>query len=183
MDLSSQVAAVVKPIPFKGIDEFFDISGLLANPQLFKRVIETLSSRIKSLNPDFICALDARGFLIGAPVSLELGIPLVMLRKKGKLPGECFSTVFDKEYEAGDILEVQCGAIPSGSTIVIVDDVLATGGSMKGAYSLVRRFAPKRVIGACLMDLGLPMSADLKNHGLEVFSLFDVREWKNLAIA
>ena len=181
MDLSSQVAAVVKPIPFKGIEEFFDISGLLVDPGLFKKVIDSLCERVASYNADYICALDARGFLIGTPVSLQLNIPLVMLRKRGKLPGECFHTVFDKEYESGDVLEVQCGAIKRGSTVVIVDDVLATGGSMKAAYSLVTQFQPKRVIGACLMNLGLPMSVTLHDEGLEVFSLFDVREWKSQA--
>jgi adenine phosphoribosyltransferase len=178
LDLHSDVWNAVKPVPFKGISEFFDISGLLKNPKLFQRVINALTDLVSKSKPSKICALDARGFLFGAPIALRLGLPLVMIRKKGKLPGECLMTVFDKEYESGDVLEIQCGAIEPGEVVVVIDDVLATGGSMNGAFELVRRFSPQSVTGVCLMDLYLPNSRDfLTKHNIEVESLLDVRKW------
>lgn len=179
-ELSVQVGHVIKPVPFKGIPEFFDIAGLLANPDLFKKVIDALCLLISDLKPDIICALDARGFLIGAPVSLRLGLPLVMVRKQGRLPGCCLITEFDKEYEKGDSFEIQCGAVKAGDKVVVVDDVLATGGSMKGAFSLIRKSSPASITGVCLMDLYLPGSREfLKANQMEILSLLDVREWKS----
>lgn len=177
-ELSVEVGKVIKPVPFKGIPQFFDISGLLASPHVFEKVIDAMGSLVSDLKPDIICALDARGFLIGAPVSLRLGLPLVMVRKQGKLPGTCLITEFDKEYEKGDSFEIQCGAVKPGDKVVVVDDFLATGGSMKGAFSLIRQSSPASITGVCLMDLFLPGSREfLKANQLEILSLLDVRKW------
>ena len=179
LDLHSAVGSVVKPVQFKGIPRFFDISGLLAAPFIFKKVIKALVRLIAERNPTKICALDARGFLLGAPVAIELGLPLVMIRKTGKLPGECLMTVFDKEYESGDVFEMQCGAITPTDVVVVIDDVLATGGSMKGAFDLIRKSHASSILGVCLMDLYLAGSREfLDKNRIEVVSLLDVRKWQ-----
>ena len=176
---SEDLCRAIKPIPFKGIPEFFDISGLLSDPILFQKVIDSLCIEVQSRNPTVICALDARGFLLGAPVALQLRVPLVMIRKQGKLPGTCVVTKFDKEYESGDAFEMQCGAVKPGDRVVVIDDVLATGGSMNGAFSLIRQFTPESIVGVCVMDLGLPGSQEyLAKHDLCIVSLLDVSKWK-----
>ncbi len=101
-----------------------------------------------------------------------------MIRKKGKLPGPCMSTGFDKEYEAGDVFEIQSGALKPHSRIVIVDDILATGGSVRAASRLVSEFKPESIKCICLMDLGLTgVDKDLEARGIHVNSLFDVSNW------
>jgi len=85
-----------------------------------------------------VVGLDARGFLLGPIIALRLGASFVPVRKKGKLPGECTSADYEKEY-GKDSFEMQCGAIPSGGSVVVIDDLIATGGSAKAAGELVRK--------------------------------------------
>jgi adenine phosphoribosyltransferase len=178
-NLNRQVSRIVKPVPFKGIDAFFDISGLLSRPDLFQLAIDHMCKEIATRNPTVICALDARGFLLGAPISLQLRLPLLMVRKGGKLPGECISTSFNKEYESGDVFEMQAGSITPDDSVVVVDDVIATGGSMLGAYTLIRQMGVTNIMGACMMDLCLPGSREfLDSHGMTVWSLLDVTTWE-----
>ena len=103
-----------------------------------------------------------------------------MIRKKGKLPGLCSSISFDKEYEAGDVLEIQSDAVKNVDRVVIIDDVLATGGSMAAAYGLVRSFGVSEIAGICLMDLNLPGSREIiNNKGMKIWSLLDVDSWNS----
>ncbi len=177
-ELNSRVKEITPAIPFKGIERFYDISGILCDPNLFSATVDQLGTVVESFAPDYICALDARGFLLASPVSINLKIPLVMIRKRGKLPGDCVSISYDKEYESGDILEMQSGAIPQGSRVVIIDDILATGGTLKAARDLVRLFNPSEIVCVCLIDIGLPGATEtLKNLGLRVVSLFDASQW------
>jgi adenine phosphoribosyltransferase len=176
-ELTKEVKGAIRPVPFKGIERFFDISGILLRPTLFQATLDQLAKVMSSLKPDFICALDSRGFLIGAPLSIMLKVPLVMIRKRGKLPGACHQIMYNKEYETGDVFEIQEQAVKSHSRIVIVDDVIATGGSMRAAFLLLERFEPVSVTGVCLMDLGLELSKTLKLDGKEVISLFNASEW------
>jgi adenine phosphoribosyltransferase len=176
-EFTKEVTAAILPVPFKGIECFFDISGILAQPLLFRRTIEKLVEVARAFRPDYICALDARGFLLASPVCLDLLIPLVMIRKQGKLPGLCHGTIFDKEYESGDVFEIQDDVIRPKSRILLIDDVLATGGSLRAAHSLVKHFDPVAVEGLCLVDLGLESSKSLAAHGLHVTSLFHAASW------
>jgi adenine phosphoribosyltransferase len=181
-DLKLRVFRTIKPVNFRGISEFFDISGLLKDPHLFSYVISEFCEYIKTLEPTVISALDARGFLFGAPVALKLGLSLVMIRKQGKLPGPCSSICFNKEYEAGDVFEIQSGAIRSSDRVVIIDDIFATGGSMGAAYALVRTFGVSEITGVCVMDLKLPGSRDIiKSNSMNIWSLLDVALWKKQA--
>ena len=177
--LQDQVFQVVKPIRFKGIDQFFDVSGLLRVPTLLERVLDSLVSVLEKRKPTVICALDARGFLFATPVAIRLHIPLVMIRKAGKLPGDCLKVVFDKEYESGDEFEIQKGVISESDRVVVIDDIIATGGSMRAAFELVKSMRPQFVEGVCLIDLNLPGSRDyMREHSINVYSLFDVSDWK-----
>ncbi len=178
--LNRGVSLLIKPVPFKGIDDFFDISGLLAAPGLFQVVVDGMVKRVSHGQPTVICALDARGFLLGSPIALALKVPLVMIRKHGRLPGKCVHTAFNEEYETGDVFEIQEGAIQPGDRVVVIDDILATGGSMLAAFELVKKLGAGHVGGACLMDLHLPGSREiLKTHGINVWSLLDVSTWKH----
>ena len=174
-ELRSEVLKVVKPIPFRGVPEFYDISNILFDPTLFEKVIQSMSKRVSKYSPTVVCALDARGFLFAAPIALRLCLPLVMIRKAGKLPGLCSRRTFDKEYETGDVFEMQCGRIQSSDRVVLIDDLLATGGSMKGAWDLVKESNPSYLVGLCLFDLGLPNSREfLLNNKMTIDSIISL---------
>lgn len=127
----------VPDFPSKGI-VFKDISPLLKNPVAFANAIGQMHNQWFD-KIDVIAVLDARGFLFGAPLAYSLGVPLVMLRKKGKLPGETVSVAYDLEYGNAE-LEVQAGAFEFGSHVLVVDDLLATGGTAAAACKLVEKF-------------------------------------------
>jgi adenine phosphoribosyltransferase len=174
--LCDELEKVILPLPFKGIERFYDISGLLANPVLFSRTVDALFSLVREEKPDYICALDSRGFIIGSPIAYSLKIPLIMIRKGGKLPGVCNKVEFGKEYDSTDTFEIQAGAIRGGSTVVVIDDVVATGGSLKGAFDLIRGQGALKIRAFCLLDLELPGSRELlKENEIQVASLLTKR--------
>jgi len=129
--------------PRKGI-VFLDIFPVLQNPLVFETLITHLVHHIIShtleISPskkiDVVVGLDARGFLLGPIIALRLGAAFVPVRKAGKLPGPCISATYEKEYGT-DSFEMQVDAIKSGQTVVVIDDLLATGGSAKAAGELV----------------------------------------------
>eukprot|EP00735_Rhodelphis_limneticus_P006344 TRINITY_DN18740_c0_g1::TRINITY_DN18740_c0_g1_i1::g.15263::m.15263 TRINITY_DN18740_c0_g1::TRINITY_DN18740_c0_g1_i1::g.15263 ORF type:complete len:184 (-),score=22.25,sp/Q43199/APT1_WHEAT/48.24/5e-46,Pribosyltran/PF00156.22/1.9e-15,UPRTase/PF14681.1/0.0055 TRINITY_DN18740_c0_g1_i1:243-767(-) len=123
--------------PFKGIDKFYDISGLLRNPTLFAKTIDLLSKRYESMHLNVIAGLDARGFIFGPPIALRLNLPFVMLRKADKLPGELVKIEYDLEY-GRDNLCVQKNAIHPGDRVLLIDDLLATGGTLGAATKLIQ---------------------------------------------
>lgn len=127
---------VVPDFPKPGIF-FRDISPLLGNPRAFEWTIHEMSRRSSGVMPDVILAIESRGFVFGAPLAIKMGLPLCMARKPGKLPGETVSIQYGLEYGA-DMLHMQIDAVPSGSRVLIVDDVLATGGTAAAAGNLVR---------------------------------------------
>jgi len=175
--LTNKLRNLLLPEPFKGIQRFYDISTLLASPLMFREVIDRLSYIVNEQNPDCICCLDSRGFLFAAPIAYKLGKPLVMIRKKGKLPGKCETVTFEKEYEPTDAFEMQMGSIKDFWKVVVVDDILATGGSMKAAFELIRLQGAENVEGVCLLDLELPGSHELLDqHEIRVTSLLRVSD-------
>lgn len=135
IDLKQYIAAV-PDFPKPGI-MFRDIQPLLAHPAAFAETIERLSGPWRGA-VDVVVGLDARGFLLAAPVALKLGVPLVMARKAGKLPGETVSVTYDLEYGSAT-LEVGTGLIQPGAHVLIVDDLLATGGTAEAACKLVEK--------------------------------------------
>ena len=131
--------------PKKGVN-FLDIFPILRDPVAFETLITHFVHHITSYTlinsaskkVDVIVGLDARGFLIGPIIAMRLGAAFVPVRKKGKLPGECVSATYEKEYGT-DIFEMQAGVIQPGQNVVIVDDLIATGGSARAAGELVKQ--------------------------------------------
>ena len=113
-----------------------DISPILADPKIFKSVIEWLFHAINEWEPEILAAIDSRGFLFATPLAIRLGIGVVMIRKKGKLPGKVLQKSYSLEY--GDSsLEIQKEARTNNRRIVLIDDLLATGGTLAAAESLL----------------------------------------------
>jgi len=136
MDLREYIRGV-PDFPRPGI-LFRDITPLLSSPLALRYAIDKMSEECAALNPDAIVCVEARGFLFAAPMAYQLGIPLVPVRKMGKLPYETNSVTYDLEYGT-DTVEIHVDAISKGHRVVIVDDLLATGGTMAASAKLVEQ--------------------------------------------
>jgi adenine phosphoribosyltransferase len=134
----------VPDYPQEGI-MFRDITPLLTHPPAFRYAIEQLSAPFALQKIDAIAGIDARGFIFGAPVAYELGVPFVPIRKRGKLPPETIVVDYDLEYGSSR-LEARMNALEPGMNVLVVDDLLATGGSAAAAGKLVHKLQA-RVIG------------------------------------
>lgn len=117
---------------------FRDITTLLQDPSAFRYAVESMAERFESAEADSVAGIDARGFMFAVPLALRLDLPLVIIRKKGKLPFETYSQSYDLEYGT-DSLEIHVDAVSSGDRVLLVDDLLATGGSLAAAAALVER--------------------------------------------
>ncbi|TDQ51602.1 adenine phosphoribosyltransferase [Actinorugispora endophytica] len=154
-DLLALIARHVRDIadyPRPGV-VFKDITPLLADPAGFAAVVKAIAGPLAGERIDLVAGLEARGFIFGAPVALELGAGFVPLRKAGKLPAATFAESYDLEYGTATV-EVHADAISPGSRVLIVDDVLATGGTGRAAVDLVRRAGGTVVEFSVLMELG-----------------------------
>ena len=127
----------------KDVPRFYDVSSITEHPELFKKVVDSLVQRYKAMGdkaPTHILGFDARGFLLGTPVAIGLGIPFVLMRKAEKSPGILVkSEPYHKEYaEANpDTMAVRMGSVPVGSRVVLMDDLIATGGTAISGFQLV----------------------------------------------
>ncbi|MCI0701153.1 MAG: adenine phosphoribosyltransferase [Planctomycetia bacterium] len=148
---------------------FKDITPLLTNPDAFAFAVAELSGHYLTSGVDAIAAAEARGFLFAAPMALQLRKPLIPLRKPGKLPYTTHSFKYDLEYGSAE-LHVHTDAIPAGSRVLLVDDVLATGGTMAAACRLVEHAGGIVVGCAFLMELAF-LNGRAQLVGREVFSL------------
>ena len=151
MDLKQHIRSIPN-FPKPGI-LFYDISTLLAHPQAWRATVERLAEEVRSHRPDLLVGIESRGFLVAAPLAFAIGGGFAMVRKKGKLPGKTVRYSYDLEYGT-DTIEIQEDAISPGQRVVIVDDLLATGGTMQAAVELVRRQGGTVVAGACIIELG-----------------------------
>jgi len=131
---------------------FYDISPLLANPTAWRHTVECLAEIIAPYNADAIAGIESRGFLVGAPLAFELDLSFIMVRKQGKLPGKTASLTYDLEY-GEDTVEVQTGCIASGQNIVVLDDLLATGGTMAAAIELLNSLGASVAGAASIIEL------------------------------
>lgn len=138
--------------PHEGI-LFYDITGILMNSEAFSFVIEEMVRLYKDKGFSSVAAVESRGFLFGAPLAKELGLPIVLVRKAGKLPGETYSRSYALEYGTAEI-EVHKADIHEGDKILLIDDLLATGGTLEAAAAMIHE------AGACVTDIfsviGLP---------------------------
>jgi adenine phosphoribosyltransferase len=142
----------VADFPEPGI-VFKDITPLLADHTSFTEAVDGLADPFRDSAVDTVAGIEARGFVLGAPVALELGAGFVPVRKKGKLPGQTVSASYDLEYGSA-VLEVTSDAFLAGARVLVVDDVLATGGTAAATVELVRRCGGEVVGVAVLMELG-----------------------------
>jgi adenine phosphoribosyltransferase len=125
----------VPDYPKKGI-VFYDITGVLARPEAFQYCIEAMVDIYEHKNIDAVAAIEARGFLFAAPFAIRMGIPLIPIRKKGKLPGITLSKKYHLEYAQAEI-EVHREDVPVGKRILILDDLIATGGTLSAAQAIL----------------------------------------------
>jgi adenine phosphoribosyltransferase len=146
---------------------FKDITPLLQSPDAYSQCISQLREQWADIPYDAIAAFDARGFLFGGPLALVERKPLIMLRKKGKLPGECASVTYGLEYGRAE-LEVQRDVVKPGSRVLLVDDLLATGGTTKAGCELLEGLGAKVVGCAYVVEL-----TDLP--GRSILTKYDVR--------
>jgi len=121
---------------------FRDISPLLEDADLFRQTIELLAVECSDIAPTKIVGLDARGFIFGAALAYNLGVGFVPVRKKGKLPAATISHAYNLEY-GSDELEIHCDSIEPGETVIVVDDLLATGGTASAALHLLERLGAR----------------------------------------
>jgi adenine phosphoribosyltransferase len=150
---------------------FRDITTLLANPRVFRVLIDQFVHRYFDTRPAAIAGLDARGFIIGSVLAYELGIGFVPIRKKGKLPYATLEETYELEYGSATV-EVHTDAVPAGARVVLIDDLIATGGTMLAGYKLLQRLGAEVIEAAAIVDLPeLGGSARLHDAGVPVFSL------------
>ena len=131
---------------------FYDISTLLAHPKAWHTTIERLADLIRPHKPDVLAGIESRGFLLAAPLALALGTGFVMLRKQGKLPGITVRHTYALEYGT-DTIEIQADAVEKGKRVVLVDDLLATGGTMAAAITLLEQVGAVVPSAACIIEL------------------------------
>ncbi|HBE88591.1 MAG TPA: adenine phosphoribosyltransferase [Elusimicrobia bacterium] len=158
----------VPDFPKPGI-MFKDITPLLNDPALFGLAVKLLAEPYKGKGITKVVGMEARGFIFAAPVALELGAGFTPVRKKGKLPYKTVSVTYDLEY-GQDTLQIHEDALASGEKVLIVDDVLATGGTAKGVCGLVEKLGGKVEAVAMLIELGFLNGRD-KLSGYPVESL------------
>ncbi len=150
MNLKDHIAEV-PDFPDPGI-LFYDISPLLAHPTAWQETVNQLAQAVKTHEPDVLAGIESRGFLVAAPLALQLNLGFVMVRKKGKLPGETIPFTYNLEYGT-DSIEIQSGAVEPGQRVVVLDDLLATGGTMSAAVQLLRQVGADVRGGACIIEL------------------------------
>jgi adenine phosphoribosyltransferase len=131
---------------------FYDISTLLAHPKAWHETIERLATATRPYKPDVLAGIESRGFLLAAPLALALGTGFVMLRKKGKLPGITVRHTYALEYGT-DTIEIQSDAVKRGARVVLVDDLLATGGTMAAAITLLKQVGAVVPAAGCVIEL------------------------------
>ncbi len=150
IDLKQHIRGV-RDFPKPGI-LFYDISTLLANAAAWRETVDRVAMAIRPYQPHVLAGIQSRGFLLAAPLALELGLGFIMVRKQGKLPGEVITHSYDLEY-GSDTVEIQSDAVQPGQRVVILDDLLATGGTLMAAIALLRKVEADVVAAACIIEL------------------------------
>ncbi|TDP72587.1 adenine phosphoribosyltransferase [Roseateles toxinivorans] len=156
--------------PAPGV-QFRDITPLLSNPKVFRVLIDMFVHRYFDAKPTAIAGLDARGFIIGSVLAYELNVGFVPIRKKGKLPFTTVEETYELEYGSATV-EIHTDAVKPGDRVVLIDDLIATGGTMMAGRKLLQRLGAEVIEGACIVDLPeLGGSDKLRASGLPLFTL------------
>lgn len=165
-DLTNHIRSI-PDWPKKGVI-FRDISSLLEDRFVFRKTIDLFVHRYFTTRIDAVVGIDARGFIIGAPLAYELNAGFIPVRKKGKLPGETISEAYTLEYGQAEV-EIQTDWLYRGARIILIDDLIATGGTMLAAASLLKRLEVEIVEASAIIDLpDIGGSKKLRDSGLKV---------------
>ena len=167
-EILKQYIADIPDYPEKGVI-FRDITPLLQHPDMLKDAIDMMTDPHRDTNIEIVVALEARGFLFGTAIALELGAGFVPVRKKGKLPAGTIAVTYDLEY-GQDTLEIHKDAVKEGDSVIIVDDLLATGGTVEAGIKLVKQLKADIVGVAFLIELGFLKGRD-RIKGYPIHSL------------
>ncbi|MEY4099678.1 MAG: hypothetical protein RL300_849 [Pseudomonadota bacterium] len=160
--------------PAPGV-QFRDITPLLQDAKVFRVLIDAFVHRYMDANqrPDVVAGLDARGFILGAVVAYELGVGFVPIRKKGKLPFTTVEETYELEYGSATV-ELHTDAVKPGQRVLLIDDLIATGGTMMAGKKLLEKLGAEVMEGAAIVDLPeLGGSDKLRADGLKLFTLVD----------
>jgi adenine phosphoribosyltransferase len=166
LDLKSKVRRIPE---FKGV-VFWDITPLLKDKTCFRECIRLLADHYRGKAIDVIVSNEARGFIVGAALAYELGVGFVPVRKKGKLPFKCVDLTYKKEYEC-DTIEIHEDAIEQGQKVLLIDDLLATGGTIKANIDLVEKLGGEVVGIGFLIELGYLDGRKAIGDKYDVFSI------------
>ena len=142
---------IIKDFPKKGID-FYDIASLLANPDIFSKAIDEMTLKVKKMNATAIAGIDSRGFIFASAIAYKLKLKLIIIRKQGKLPGKTFKSSYNLEY-GSNTLEIQKDFLNSKDKVVVIDDILATGGTINAAFKLIKKTNANLVGALVLLEL------------------------------
>jgi adenine phosphoribosyltransferase len=150
MDLKDHIRGIAD-FPKPGI-LFYDIATLLRDADAWQVAMGRMAKAVRGYQPDLLAGLESRGFLMAAPLALKLGCGFIMLRKRGKLPGATIALDYALEY-GSDRIEIQADAVQPGQRVVIVDDLLATGGTMAAGIQLLRNVGAEVPAAVALIEL------------------------------
>lgn len=169
MDIKDHIRGI-PDFPKPGI-LFYDVSTLLAHADAWQVAMGRLARAVREFQPDVLAGIESRGFLVAAPLALKLGCGFVMLRKKGKLPGATIKHEYALEYGT-DTIEIQADAIGTGQRVVVLDDLLATGGTMAAGIELLREVGAQVTGAASIIELSfLPGRQRLRDLNVPFTSL------------
>jgi adenine phosphoribosyltransferase len=160
--------------PAPGV-QFRDITPLLQDAKVFRVLIDAFIHRYMdpSMRPDVVAGLDARGFILGAVIAYELNVGFVPIRKKGKLPFTTVEETYELEYGSATV-ELHTDAVKPGDRVLLIDDLIATGGTMMAGMKLLEKLGAQVIEGAAIVDLPeLGGSDKLRASGLALFTLLD----------
>ena len=151
---------------------FHDITPILQSPQYFRLLVDLLVYRYMDQKVDVVAGLDARGFIIGAALAYQLNVGFVPIRKKGKLPFETVSQSYALEYGEATV-EMHTDAFHSGARVLLVDDLVATGGTMLAGAELIRRLGGEVLEAAAILEFtDLPGGKRIRDAGVPLFTLY-----------
>jgi len=169
LDLKSKIRRIPE---FKGV-VFWDITPILKDKACFHESIKQLANHYRDKAIDIIVSNEARGFIVGAALAYELGVGFVPVRKKGKLPYKCVELTYKKEYEC-DTIEIHQDAITKGQNVLLIDDLLATGGTAQANITLVEKLGGKVVGLGFLIELGYLEGRKALGKKYDVYSLIQL---------
>jgi adenine phosphoribosyltransferase len=170
MDLKDHIRGI-PDFPKPGI-LFYDISTLLRNADAWQVAMGRLANRVRAYHPTVLAGVESRGFLLAAPLALKLGCGFVMIRKPGKLPGATVGLDYALEY-GSDRVEIQADAVEKGARVVVVDDLLATGGTMAAGIKLLQNVGAEVVAAAAVIELTFLHGRDRLDVPVETLIQYD----------